>query len=951
MNLMKKLTLKNLKLNRKRTIVTIVGIILATALLSALVTLVSSFQYSMIEYQKQKDGDFHVKFSNVKMSELSEFKNNRNIESTFETMGMGFAKLDGCKNEDKPYAYVMATDEAGFERGSFNLIEGRMAKNEDEIVIPRHLKTNGRIDIKVGDEITLDVGKRYDSDTESVIEENSAYEHEAETLTGTVTKRYKVVGIMERPGYKMEDYSAAGYTFVTYSDELAAIDNGSKSEAGEADTTLTVYSRYTQKALRNKDAVTADIIGVDEKLLAKANDSSVEMTAEESDRFLKEMENAKYDIDMNGYLISYECVFPVDGMFKALFTVAAVVALIIILTSVYCIKNSFNISITEKIRQYGMLASVGATRRQIKSSVKTEAAMLGVVGIPVGTMSGILAALVLVKVVNAMSAGWLNFALSFHTSLPALILAVILSIATIYFSATGSARRAARVTPLEAIRNTKEIKIKSAKLKTPAIIGRIWGIGGVISYKNIKRNNKKYRTTVTSIVICSVTFIVISYFMSMAFSMVGMSYASTDYNIGINMSYKKDTHIDIEKLSELVSGIEGVDDYLVGAGYDFDVDKPEYTKEYGEYCRQVYDNSEDVSEMFLITVLNDKSYDKYASDAGIKNAAAGAILVNKGTFDVYNENSSKYVKKEMELYKYKAGDTIRCGYNVYDDASSDDNAVEGDTESSTDDNNAVEGDTESSVDDNNGYVDEETINNGVRKTVDVTIAGVTDKVPIGYKGYSNTTLMFMNQKGFESLWADGKSGNELKPGYASYSAYVVAENADDYQDTFEKETEENPEYSQISFYVSNLDKQMRDEKSLFTLLGVFAYGLIVVIALIGITNIINTLSTGMELRSREFATLRSIGMTDKQFAGMVRLESVFISVKALVIGVPLGILISYLLCVMMNRMDDAIIYEPPYKAIILCIVVVIMLIYAIMKLSMTKLRHNNIIETIKNENL
>lgn len=934
MNLMKTLTLKNLKLNRKRTIVTIVGIILATALLSALVTLVSSFQYSMIEYQKQKDGDFHVKFSNVKMSELSEFKNNRNIESTFETMGMGFAKLDGCKNEDKPYAYVMATDEAGFERGCFKLIEGRMAKNEDEIVIPRHLKTNGRIDIKVGDEITLDVGKRYDSNTEGVISENCAYEHEAETLTDTVTKHYKVVGIMERPGYGMEDYSAAGYTFVTYSDELAAIDNGTKSEASEADTTLTVYSRYTQKALRNKDAVTADIIGVDEKLFEKANNSSVEMSSEESDRFLKEMENAKYDIYMNGYLINYECVFPIDGSFKALFTVAAVVALIIILTSVYCIKNSFNISITEKIRQYGMLASVGATRSQIKSSVKTEAAMLGVIGIPVGTMSGILASLILVNVVNALSAGWLNVALSFHTSLPALILAVILSIATIYFSATGSARRAAKVTPLEAIRNTKEIKIKSAKLKTPAIIGRIWGIGGVISYKNIKRNNKKYRTTVTSIVICSVTFIVISYFMSVAFSMVGMSYASTDYNIGINMSCKKD--IDIEKLTKLVSGIEGVDDYLVGAGYDFDVSKPKYTKEYGEYCRQLYADSEDVSQMFLITVLDDKSYDKYASDAGIKNAAAGAILVNKCTFDVYNENSSKYAKKEMELYKYKAGDTIECGYNVYDDASSDDNAVEGGTESSTEDNS--------------GYVDEETINNGVRKTVDVTIAGVTDKVPIGYKGYSNT-LLFMNQKGFESLWGDGKNGNEIKPGYASYSAYVVAENADEYQDTFEKETEENPEYSQISFYVSNLDKEMRDEKSLFTLLGVFAYGLIVVIALIGITNIINTLSTGMELRSREFATLRSIGMTDKQFVGMVRLESVFISVKALVIGVPLGILISYLLCVMMNRMDDAIIYEPPYKAIILCILVVIMLIYAIMKLSMTKLRHNNIIETIKNENL
>lgn len=120
----------------------------------------------------------------------------------------------------------------------------------------------------------------------------------------------------------------------------------------------------------------------------------------------------------------------------------------------------------------------------------------------------------------------------------------------------------------------------------------------------------------TSIVICSVTFIVISYFMSLAFGMVEMSYASTDYNIGINMSYKKD--IDIEKLTKLVSGIEGVDDYLVGAGYDFDVDNPEYTKEYGEYCRQLYGESGDTSQMFLITVLDDKSYDKYASDAGIK---------------------------------------------------------------------------------------------------------------------------------------------------------------------------------------------------------------------------------------------------------------------------------------------------------------------------------------------
>ena len=151
----------------------------------------------------------------------------------------------------------------------------------------------------------------------------------------------------------------------------------------------------------------------------------------------------------------------------------------------------------------------------------------------------------------------------------------------------------------------------------------------------------------------------------------------------------------MEKLSKLLSGIEGAEDYLVGAGYDFDVSKPEYTKEYGEYCGQLYDDSEDVSqEVFNHRFWMTNRMISMRPTQALKNAAAGAILVNKGTFDVYNENSSNTSKKRVELYKYKAGDTIECGYNVYDDASSDDNAAEGDTESSTDDNNAVEGDTE-----------------------------------------------------------------------------------------------------------------------------------------------------------------------------------------------------------------------------------------------------------------
>ena len=632
----------------------------------------------------------------------------------------------------------------------------------------------------------------------------------------------------------------------------------------------------------------------------------------------------------NAQLVRYETLYPIDGMFKALLVIALFVAGIIIFTSVYCIKNSFNISITEKIRQYGMLSSIGATKKQIRKSVKTEAAMLGIVGIPLGIGSGLLAAFILTRVVNALMSEWLELTVVFHTSVIALIAAVLLAIVTIYFSAIGSARKAAKVTPLEAIRNTNEIKIRSKKLKTPRYISKIWGIGGVVSYKNIKRNNKKYRTTVISIIICSVTFIAVSYFMSMAFHLTQMAYSNQSFNISMNGRYKNS--LDNEKMAKLVNEIDGVDDYLVATEYYFDVENPDMTKEYKEY----YIDS-DVT--FDILVLDDKSYEDYAKKAGISDEAGTGILINKSNLYIYDEETEKETKAETKLFNYKAGDTLALGYNVYDDSSDTTNIEnsenntgtevgESTTEYSTDTESTLEGD-----------------DNSIRKTVDITLAGVTDERPLGYESSYGTPIIVMNQKGFDSMWTDGECDYDNTP---YQEVYVVAEDADKYQDELEKAVND---IDGADYSINNYDKGMREEKSLFTMIGIFAYGLIVVIALIGITNIINTLGTSMELRSREFATLRSIGMTDKQFAKMVRLESLFISAKSLIIGIPIGLAISYIICIMENKMDTVVIYEPPVKAVIMCIIVVILLIYVIMNLSMKKIGHKNIIETIKNENL
>ena len=207
--------------------------------------------------------------------------------------------------------------------------------------------------------------------------------------------------------------------------------------------------------------------------------------------------------------------------------------------------------------------------------------------------------------------------------------------------------------------------------------------------------------------------------------------------------------------------------------------------------------------------------------------------------------------------------------------------------------------------------------------------------------------LIVDQSGFDALW---KGRTYDYQNSVRQQVYVDAKDADTCQDTLEK-TLPGVFVDAVNYTVYNSDREMQQEKSLFILIGIFAYGLIVVIALIGITNIINTLGTGMELRSREFATLRSIGMTDRQFARMVRLESLFLSAKSLVIGLPVGLILTYVICLMENKMDTVVIYQPPIFAMLICAVVVILLIYGIMKVSMAKIGRGNIIETIKNENL
>ena len=257
MNLLNKLTIKNLNLNRKRTIVTIIGIILSVALITAVATMYASGIASLIKFETDQKGNFHTAFYDVAENDINTFKNNRAIEEIYLTKDIGYAKLKDSRNEDKPYCFIKAFTKSSLDNLGLRIVEGRLPENDMEIIIPTHLKTNARITLNVGENITLEVGKRVNSKGE-ILNQNNQFDNEAnEEIVDTSPKTYKIVGIIERPANFIENYSAPGYTFITYTEEERLQGN------------VDLYARYTKEGTKNAYKVTANILGVDEELFEK----------------------------------------------------------------------------------------------------------------------------------------------------------------------------------------------------------------------------------------------------------------------------------------------------------------------------------------------------------------------------------------------------------------------------------------------------------------------------------------------------------------------------------------------------------------------------------------------------------------------------------------------------------------------------------------------------------
>ena len=858
MNVLNKLTLKSLQMNKKRTIVTIIGIILATSLLTAVITMVVSFRATMIEYEKEDAGNYHYVFEDVPYEDLKYFKNNTNIEDIYCTEDIGYTYLEGNNNDYKPYLHLLAFNEKALINSSVKLVEGRMPQNENEIVISEHIKDIAEVEYNIGDTLSLDVSKRTDLSGEYELDQSNAYVEGEEKLESMYTKEYKVVGIIERPNYDIENPASPGYTIVTYLNDNNATQN------------LNIYVLLSEYGLKNQEEFVSQITGIDKNILTK-----LENNEQLDEKELEEYNNIKYSYSKNEGLLRYENFEVSDSTMSTVLSLAVVVIVIIIVTSIFCIRNSFAISITEKMRQYGMLASVGATPKQIKKNVLYEAMILALIAIPIGILCGLFADFILLKVIGTLLADALNnLKFIFSISWLSLVFVILLAIITIYLSAISSARRASKISPIEAIRGNNDIKINPKKIRSSKIVEKLFGIGGKIADKNLKRNKKKYRTTVISIVVSVSIFIAMSSFIDYAMNASSVYYNNTSYNLyvrdGVEDSYKE------------IAKFSGIEEYSIVRLSNFYVDTNTIK---GNEDFRTGDESSQIP--ISIIALGDEEYRRYVKELGLNynDAKDKAILIDDYTqYVVDEENKGKYIMKRV--YTYEKGDTILGSFE----------------------------------------------DEGVKDTY-LEIAAIGTTRPMGLE---NITSSY----GYLVISDDFYNRN-VKDTYAQ-ELYIKCD------DSNKLEGQIRQEYDDLIVY--NLDEQMQQEQSVYLVIQIFLYGFITVISLIGITNIFNTITTNMNLRSREFAMLKSIGMTNKEFNKMIRLESILYGLKSLLIGIPIGIILSYLVY---KAVAGGIEMEfiLPITSIIISIVVVMLLIIFIMRYSLSKINKQNIIETIRKDNI
>lgn len=802
MNILRTLAWKNLKRNKKRTIATIIGIVVSVALISFILTLIYSFQYSMLETTKRNVGNYHIRIDQTTTHKVIEFtKMPDKIEKIGISQMIGAADYETQLNT-KNGIIIDGYDEVSLTNRDINLIEGRLPQNEKEILVSNYLINNLNEPIKIGDQITLNVEKV------KLIVSNDGMQESLEP-DGIERVTYTVTGIIQQT--RNEANTRNAYIVITKLEQM--------TEVRPCEVTM---------------------------LLKNPKEESL---------FYQELSNftMQSHLSENNELLLWQGA--TNGMNeKSQLELIGVIAIIIVVAiTIVLVRNSFQISISERMKEFGTLISIGATSKQIRKIVLIEGLIYAIISIPIGLILGIGVVYFSINGIEKVLASTFgnSWIMEFSINIPFIFVTILITILAILFSCIKPIRKAKKASPIETIKQNSEIAIKNKDVKVSKLKAKILGIEGQIAYKNIKRNKNQYRSTTISISIIMILVILISSIIQYIFLIVNNTYKPTNRNIDVGMIYG--------------SGQEETD--------------------------TVFKNFDRIKEMDSII-----DYSIIVRFNGImkKNNKSISILAYEGsTYENY--------LKSMGL-KYE--DTFNNGILL----SSNPSVKEG-------------------------------------EILDVIIKGKEYKIPIikttnldpdaAIFGLDNSKVEKLDSYSSKHEWLiisnDMAKNIDIDDDFVSMDMRVNSSNPN----KLEKEIGQFVNLDKIA--IINYTKQKEDEEKLSAMMSIFLYGLLLVISLIGITNIYNTITASMNLRKREFEILKAIGMSNKQFNKMFVYESLIYGVKSLIIGIILGTILSYALYCIINT-DLALKYYFPAIQMVIMAVLTILVIYMSTQIAWKRLK-------------
>lgn len=860
MNLYTSLTLRYLKQNKRRTLVTIIGIILATALICGIGNICTSFMDYQMRDQIKTSGSFYATFTDIDKEKADIITKSSGVSEYGYKKDLGSIILD---KKDSTSLDINVFDKNTINGFQITLKKGSYPKNESEIVVTQALLN--KWNKKIGDKITLNLGELIYDDMGMISK-----------LKNSQKTTFKIVGTLDKAPYNSKLFAIAGF-------DINSVDKNEKFD-------VSICTKNPKDIYK-----TAISIGENIGLVQKDDPQ------DESYNYDEQTNLYFKDIDYNEGLLRLLGASAYSNINITLLLIVGLVASLVIIATIATIYNSFSIAISERKKQFAILNSIGATKSQIMKFVFLEGFLVSIVGIPIGLLSGTVAIDIVFKVIKTFFKtsmfGELDLRVVFSPIV--LILSTLVILLTIFISALIPAINAAKISPLEAIKNSSNLKV--GKIKSSKLVKKIFKTEGELAYKNLRRNKGKFRITLFSLVISIVIFISFNGFVDMFIEANQINYGSITNDLTLyenNLITKEEVQKTIDELKK----INGLKDVAIDKGYNLNVhvDEKNINKDLRESLKQSdyvdIDNS-------TYNFINSRLYTP--GDFSISN-----IKLSEGKFDKetakaengvilvrYSYQESLAKKGKVVLTNYKVGDTLNCTVYSYDSDGKE-----------------------------------------IKKEVKLKILAITDEILTGNNQYPETSFRVV---AYDDLIPSlGITDDE-----SSSNLYYVATNREkSTRDEVKKVAEEN----NLSV-IDSIDEAQKLEQTM-NVMKIFVYGFIVVISLVSVTNIINTISTNINLRKREFAIIKSIGVTPQGFKKMIYMESILYGILSLLYGIPIGICMN----VLMNRILEGMITVQtliPYKSILICIISIFIITFIASYIPLKKISKENIIDNIRQESI